>query len=107
MGILWEQLYLEIILEQKKVPRIESEDDINFASMILARERRRYTYLNYRFLLSCDQIMTSFLNKELYNLISEKFNLVSNTQIRDGQIIYNNNSSVLEFKRYEKGLQYE
>jgi hypothetical protein len=88
-------------------PRIESEDDINFASMILARERRRYTYLNYRFLLSCDQIMTSFLNKELYNLISEKFNLVSNTQIRDGQIIYNNNSSVLEFKRYEKGLQYE
>ena len=51
--------------------------------------------------------MTSFLNKELYNLISEKFNLVSNTQIRDGQIIYNNNSSVLEFKRYEKGLQYE
>ncbi|HEL1759500.1 TPA: hypothetical protein TXU88_001434 [Streptococcus suis] len=88
-------------------PRIESKNDINFTSMILDRERKRYAYLNYRFLLSCDQIMTSFLNKEIYNLIAEKFNLLSNTQIRDGQIIYNNNSSVLEYKRYEKGFNYE
>ncbi|MGT2910758.1 hypothetical protein ACVR1I_03455 [Streptococcus cameli] len=88
-------------------PRIENENDINFVSNILDIERKRYTYLNYRFLLSCDQIMTSFLNKELYNLISEKFNLASNTQIREGQIIYNNNSSVLEYKRYKRGCYHE